>query len=199
MTDRFAHHAADWDSRPLPQQLSEGIGAAIAARVALRADQTVLDFGAGTGLLTGRIAPNVGAVVAVDVSPAMLEQLAAKAELRGKVEPICQNILETPLDRRVDLIVSAMAMHHVDDTAQLMRTLHAHLHPGGRVALADLDREDGDFHPPSVEGVFHHGFDRDELANTMRAAGFVDVCIETACSVDRDDKRYGVFLATAKR
>jgi hypothetical protein len=34
MTDRFAHHAADWDRRPLPQQLSEGIGAAIAARVA---------------------------------------------------------------------------------------------------------------------------------------------------------------------
>lgn len=78
MTDLFADKAADWDTRPFPLQLSEGIGAAIAARVPMRPDLTVLDFGAGTGLLAGRIAPNVGSIVAVDISPAMLEQLAAK-------------------------------------------------------------------------------------------------------------------------
>ena len=199
MTDLFADKAAEWDTRPLPQRISEGVSAALFARIALRSDQTVLDFGAGTGLLTTRIAPKVASVIAVDISPAMLEQLAAKPEFEGKVEPICQDILAAPLDRRADLIVSAMAMHHVKDTAKLLRTLFDHLAPGGQLALADLDREDGDFHPPGIEGVFHHGFDRGQLAAKMRAAGFTDVAIETACEVDKEGRRYPIFLATATR
>ena len=199
MTDLFADKAADWDSRPVPLQLSEGIGAAIISRVDLHADHTVLDFGAGTGLLTGRIAPKVATVVAVDVSPSMLDQLAAKPELKGKVEPVCQNILETPLNRRVKLIVSAMAMHHVQDTPKLLQAFYSHLEPGGQIAVADLDTEAGDFHAPGIEGVFHHGFDRAALTERMRQAGFIDVAFDTACSIDKEGKRYSVFLATAKR
>ncbi len=199
MTDLFADKAADWDSRPLPVRISEAVSAAILARVPMTADLTVLDFGAGTGLLTGRLAPRVGKVLAVDVSPAMLEQLAAKSELTGRVQTFCQDLLETPLGQRVGLVVSAMAMHHVEDTAALMSTLFEHLVPGGEVALADLDLEAGDFHPPHVEGVFHHGFDRASLEGLMRASGFIRIAIETACEVDKDGKRYPIFLATAQR
>jgi 2-polyprenyl-3-methyl-5-hydroxy-6-metoxy-1,4-benzoquinol methylase len=197
MNDLFANKAADWDTRPFPLQLSAGIGAALLARVPLRPDQTALDFGAGTGLITAKIADKVQAVIAVDVSPAMLTQLAAKPELAGKVTTVCQNLLEQPLGQQVDLIVSAMAMHHVQDTAALLRTLYAHLRPGGTVALADLDSEDGSFHPPGTEGVFHHGFDRETFARDLQAVGFVKVDVQTACSVDKDGQRYSVFLATA--
>ncbi len=38
----------------------------------------------------------------------------AKKELQGKVEVLFQNILEQPLSIRFDLIVSAMAMNHVE-------------------------------------------------------------------------------------
>ena len=189
MTDLFANKALDWDTRPFPLQLSEGIGAAIAERVALRPEQTALDFGAGTGLLTAKVAAKVHSVIAVDVSPAMLAQLAAKPELAGKVTTVCQNLLEQPLGQHVDVIVSAMAMHHVADTEALLKTLHAHLVPGGTVALADLDREDGSFHPPQTEGVFHHGFDRETFANQLHAAGFGQVEVHTACSVDKEGQR----------
>lgn len=199
MTDLFANKAADWDTRPFPLQLSEGIGAAISQRVPLHPDQTALDFGAGTGLLTAKVAAKVSAVIAVDVSPAMLAQLAAKPELAGKVTPVCQNLLEQPLGQQVDVVVSAMAMHHVQDTQALLQTLYAHLLPGGTVALADLDTEDGSFHPPETEGVFHHGFDRSALAKRMSDAGFAGIEVLDACSVDKDGKRYGVFLATGRR
>ena len=33
----------------------------------------------------------------------------------------------------------------------------------------------------------------------MRAAGLTDIAIETACEIDRDGKRYPIFLATATR
>ena len=92
-----------------------------------------------------------------------------------------------------------MAMHHVADTPAMLRALWRHLQPGGRVALADLDAEDGSFHPPGVEGVFHHGFDRESFAAHLRDAGFDDVVIDTACVVTRDAKRFPVFLATARR
>jgi putative AdoMet-dependent methyltransferase len=197
MTDHFQDKAADWDARPTPLQISEGVSAAIAEHVPFEAHHTVLDFGAGTGLLAGKIAPRVKAIVAVDVSPAMLEQLAKKPELAGKVETVCQDILAAPLGRTVDGVVSAMAMHHVQDTRALARVLFAHLAPGGRVALADLDAEDGSFHPPGTEGVYHAGFDRAALEAILRDAGFEGVRFVTACTVTKEERRYPIFLATA--
>jgi putative AdoMet-dependent methyltransferase len=197
--DLFKDKAADWDARPTPAQISEGVFRALTERVALTPALVVMDFGAGTGLIAGKLAPHVGQILAVDISQAMLEKLANKPELAGKVEIFCQDILATPLERKVDLAVSAMAMHHVQDTAALFRALFAHLEPGGRIALADLDTEKGDFHPPGTEGVYHAGFDRDLLLGLLREVGFVEPDIATACEVTRDDRRYPIFLVTATK
>jgi len=199
MNDLFQHKAGDWDTRPVPAQISAGVGTALLERVDLRDDMLVMDFGAGTGLICAHVAPRVRRVYAVDVSAAMLEQLAAKPELQGKVEPTHIDILETPLPHQVDLIVSAMAMHHVEDTGRLLQAFADHLVPGGRVALADLDSEDGSFHPPDTEGVFHHGFDREVLRRQLEEHGFSGVELATALEVEREGKRYPVFLVTATR
>ena len=152
--------------------LASAIGGSILEHVPLSEDMTVLDFGAGTGLVTGHVAPRVDRVVAADISQAMLEQLASKPELEGKVETVCRDIVEEPLETRFDLIVSAMALHHVEDTTRLMQRFGQQLKDSGRVALAYLDKEDGSFHPPGTEGVFHSGFDRDDLRRTMESQGF---------------------------
>lgn len=199
MVDLFEDKAGDWDERPVPQQISEGVYGAIADRVALSPELHVMDFGAGTGLIASRIAPQIGHLHAVDISKAMLEKLAEKEALRGKVDIHCQDIISEPLDERVDLVVSAMAMHHVEDTAALLRTLYEHLKPGGEVALADLDSEPGDFHPPDVEGVYHHGFDRERLGTLLEEAGFANPEFGTACNVAKDGRSYGVFLVTATK
>lgn len=199
MTDLFRDKAADWDHRPVPAQISEGVVRAVRERVALDPDLTVMDFGAGTGLVGSKIAPFVRHVHAVDISEAMLAQLAAKEELRGKVTIHCRDILREPLEVRVDLVVSAMAMHHVQDTAGLLGALFAHLRPGGRLALADLDAEDGTFHPPDAVGVFHTGFDRGALGGLLEAAGFADVDFGTAVEVHKEARAYPVFLVTARR
>jgi putative AdoMet-dependent methyltransferase len=199
MDDLFEHKAGDWDTRPAPVQISAGVGRNLLERVDLRDDMTVMDFGAGTGLICAHVAPHVRRVYAVDVSAAMLEQLAAKPELQGKVEPMQIDILTTRLPHPVDLIVSAMAMHHVEDTSRLLRAFADHLAPGGKIALADLDSEDGSFHPPETEGVYHLGFDRDALRGQLEAQGFCEIDFTTAVEVDREGKRYPVFLVTATR
>jgi len=197
--DLFRDKAADWDTRPVPAQISEGVVRAVRERVPLSPGMVVMDFGAGTGLVGARIAPLVGHIHAVDVSEAMLSQLAAKEELRGKVTPHRQDILAAPLAVRVDLVVSAMAMHHVEDTAALLRALFGHLNPGGWAALADLDAEDGTFHAAGTEGVFHAGFDRGALGQKLADAGFVDVSFGTATDVHKEGRSWPIFLVTARR
>lgn len=197
--DHFAEKSKDWDARPVPLQISAAVGPLLRACLDWDAGMRVMDFGAGTGLLTSHVAPLVAKVIAVDTSPAMLESLAQKQELRDVVEPRCQDILVEPLGERFDAIVSAMALHHVPDTDRLLRRFREHLKSGGQLALADLDTEDGSFHPPDTEGVFHHGFDREELGRRLEAAGFEAVRFQTAAEITREDGRtYPVFLVTAR-
>jgi len=198
-SDLFSEKARDWDENELVRELSSAIGEAILKRVPFDEHMTILDFGAGTGLISTRLAPKVGRIVAVDTSEAMLERLAAKPELQGKVEPVCQDITREGLDGRFDRIVSAMAMHHVADTERLIETFAEHLKPGGRLAVADLDTEDGSFHPEDAQGVHHHGFDRDALAALLKRHGFEDIHFDTAHVVSKEGRDYPVFLVTASR
>ena len=198
-SDLFSEKAQDWDTNELVRELSSAIGEAILKQVPFDAQMTILDFGAGTGLISAQLAPRVGRIVAVDTSEAMLERLAAKPELQGKVEAVCQDITSEGLDRRFDRIVSAMAMHHVADTDRLIETFAEHLMPGGLLAVADLDTEDGTFHPEDAQGVHHHGFDRDALAVILERHGFEDIRFVTAHTVNKEGRAYPVFLVTARK
>ncbi|MGY6276970.1 class I SAM-dependent methyltransferase [Methylomonas sp. MgM2] len=199
MTDLFKEKAQDWDMDRMIKALSSGVGTAIQANVALTETMRVMDFGAGTGLISSQIADKVEKVTAVDVSEAMLAKLTAKPELHGKVEVLCRNILEQPLQDRFDLIVSAMAMHHVQDTEKMIACFAGHLKPGGQIALADLDQEDGTFHPAETDGVYHYGFNRVDFQALLLKHGFESIRFVTAHTIDRENKSYPVFLVLATR
>lgn len=199
MTDLFKDKAQDWDQRPIPAQISFGVSEAIKSKVELHPKLKVMDFGAGTGLVSSQIAPYVSELVAVDISQSMLDQLVQKPELKDKVKIKCQDLLEVPLEEDFDLIISAMALHHVEDTRSIFNRFFEHLTPNGALALADLDSEEGDFHPEGIEGVFHHGFDREALGRIAKEVGFVDVTFETATTVNKGERAYPIFLCTARR
>jgi putative AdoMet-dependent methyltransferase len=199
MSQYFDEKAVNWDADDRRIQLSSAIGSSILMHVPLHDRMEVLDFGAGTGLVSAYVASRVHKIVAVDTSEAMLTALAAKPELRGKVEAVCVDITRKPLGACFDLVISAMAMHHVLDTAALIRSFADHLKPGGRLALADLDIEDGSFHPDEAAGVFHHGFDRGELQAMLETRGFTDIRFFTAHTVIKGGKEYAVFLVTATK
>jgi len=199
MTDLFKDKADDLDANDIPRQLSVNIGASILSNVALEDGMQVMDFGAGTGLITSQVAGKVSKVTCVDVSQAMLEKLASKEELKGKVDILCQDILEQPIGKEFDLIVSAMAMHHVEDTDKMVQRFSEHLKPGAQAALADLDEEDGSFHPADVQGVYHSGFSRDGFKKILEKHGFKDINFYDAHTVTKEEKSYPVFLAVATK
>lgn len=199
MPDLFNEKAKDWDVNEMVLQLSNATSSVILENIDFNNQMQVMDFGAGTGLITSQVAPHVASITAVDVSQEMLDKLAEKTELKDKVQTVCQDITKQPLGMKFDIIMSAMAMHHVEDTNLLMQCFAEHLKPGAQVALADLDAEDGSFHPADVEGVYHDGFDRKELQNIMKKNGFKDVQFVTAHIVNKEAKSYLVFLVTATK
>ena len=199
MTDKFKERSKDYDKNDMVQKLSSAIGSCIIKNVELNAQMHVLDFGAGTGLITSQIAPHVEKITAVDISQSMLDKLIAKQESTDKVQALCQDITIEPIGKEYDLIMSAMAMHHVEDTDNLIKRLSDHLKSGAKIALADLDKEDGSFHPEGMEDVYHDGFERSEFQATLEKHGFKDINFETAHTINGETRPYPIFLALATK
>jgi predicted TPR repeat methyltransferase len=200
----FDQRAASWDDNPQRVRLADDVAAAIRAAVPLDPRMRTLDFGCGTGLVTLRIQPQVGPITAADTAAGMLAVLAEKiaAAHLTTVSTLLLDEFPPAFPRVYDLIVSSMTLHHIADYAVLLRAFAAALQPGGYIALADLDPDDGQFHP-SNDGVFHQGFDRAELQQALAAAGFTGVQARTAARVEKPVaagalRRFSVFLITGR-
>lgn len=199
-TEHFDQAAASWDLAERRVALAHAVAEAIATRVSLSKKQSVLDFGCGTGLVTLELGPQVGAITGADTSPGMLATLAGKAAAQGLPLPLLSLNSDgtTDLGGSYDLIVSSMTLHHVPDVPALFRQFEQHLQPGGQVALADLDEEDGSFHEAAL-GVHHQGFPREKVQTWLEAAGFQEIQLDTATVTRKEGKDYPVFLATARK
>jgi len=160
---------------------------------------SIMDFGSGTGLLLEQIAPFVKQITAVDMSTAMNKKLQSKQEsLPCELEIIETDLTKRKLERKFDSIISSMTMHHVEDIKSMLDDFYAMLEPGGTIAIADLDTEDGSFHTKDT-GVYHLGFDRDYILNLTKDAGFKDVKIQDASVAQKPYGNYPIFLLTGKK
>lgn len=108
-----------------------------------RPGDACVDLGAGTGFVTFALAPLVGSVLAVDISPAMTRSLAEHAarEGLGNVRTEVAHLRELRLPpASADLVVSSYALHHLRDADKraLVAEAARWLRPGGRLVIADM-------------------------------------------------------------
>jgi predicted TPR repeat methyltransferase len=195
----FDAKAATWDDEPRRRALAQAIVAAIRRHAPARPDQRTLDLGCGTGLVGLPLVADGGSLRGIDLAPAMIARVLAKAQAAGldRVEAEVRDLVSSPLPAAsVDLAVSAMAFHHLADPPAMLASLAGCLAPGGLLAVADLESEDGSFHD---EPVPHRGFDPAAFAALMVAAGLEAVACERVHLLEKSGRSYPVFLAVARR
>jgi tRNA (cmo5U34)-methyltransferase len=132
----FDEHADGYEAlrRRLVPPFDDFYGAAVAALgLAERPLRRVLDLGAGTGLLARSLAREHprAELVLLDGSSAMLEQ--ARRALGERASYVRGGLEDGLPAGRWDAIVSALAIHHLEDERkhELFARVHGALSPGG--------------------------------------------------------------------
>lgn len=204
MVNKFDAVAAHWDDKPERVDRARHIADAISQRVP--PGGRWLDYGAGTGLLGILLSEYADDLVLVDSSQGMCRQAIsnlARYNMGDKARVVNLDLATSHGtraigDHSVDIVVSLMALHHIDDTQGLFCALAQIIRPGGMVAISDLDTDDGSFHKNSSIQPSHHGFDRDDIKQQLLTAGFNDVSFSTPWVSQRGGHDYSLFLVTAR-
>lgn len=144
------------------------------AALAPSPDDVVADLGSGTGFYTDIVAPQVRAVRAVDVQPAMHDRYREKGVPAG-VELVTARVDDLPFpDDALDAALSTMTYHEFAEEAALAE-LSRVVRPGGRVVTVDWTADgDGDAGPPTDER-----YRLGDAVSAFAAAGFRTVRAET--------------------
>jgi SAM-dependent methyltransferase len=133
-------HVARYDEKEDAEAASE---VALLRRLGLPERPTVVDLGAGTGQFAIEAAGWAGRVLAVDVSPVMLERLGVKLERRSASNVECVRggfLTYRHAGPPPDLVYSRYALHHLPDfwKAVALARVAEMLVPGGLLRLVDV-------------------------------------------------------------
>jgi SAM-dependent methyltransferase len=141
--DEFAHQADSFARSPA-MSLAETLDAVVelvpedgAARWA--------ELASGPGLIARAMAPRVGSVLGLDLTPAMIEKARADAAVAG-VENVSFELgdatgLDVP-DDSLDGAVTRFSLHHIPAPVRVLEEMRRVVKPGGYLVVADHVTDD---------------------------------------------------------
>jgi ubiquinone/menaquinone biosynthesis C-methylase UbiE len=206
MSEDFEKALITWDKEPGRLAMTHEIAQAMLNRISPRGTEVLLDYGTGTGLIALEFSPTVKRIIAVDSSKDMINFLRKKlnADLITGIEPLVWSIGDD-LQKLpgFDIIIVSLTLHHVADIARAAEIFYSLLNPGGTIAVADLDPDNGESHGTGM--TMHNGFIRDDLMKIFKNAGFVNMHIGDVTTLTKASsktgkiKKFPIFLMTAQK
>ena len=196
---RFDRLAQEWDLKPERVESAKKVSDKLKSLFTLKG-MDILDYGAGTGLVTFDLCDEARRVVAMDYSTKMLQEIDKKAQKAGidNVHTRHHDMNNEDLPKeQFDLFISSMTMHHIEDTKGFLTKAKSSLVKGGYVAITDLELEDGTFHSMGNEDVAHFGFDTQKLKTLFKEMGLEVVLFEIVEVISKK-RDYPIFLIVGK-
>lgn len=129
--------------------------------------EKVVDLGCGTGLVGLELLVDVDSMLFVDGSEKMLEQVELKlAEISAHNASVRLMDFEKSiqLPEKVDTIIMSLVLHHIPNYQALLASLLEQLNEDGQLLLIEMGKNG-----------HGHGFDMNQLAEEVQAAGFGNV------------------------
>lgn len=139
--------------------------------------KVVADLGAGEGTLAQLLAQRAEKVIAVDLSPKMVEFGQSLAVQNGltNLEYRIGDIEEPPIeDSSLDLAILSQALHHAEHPQRAIDAAFRILKPGGRLIVLDLVQHQFE-EARQLYADRWLGFSESELAAMLEKAGFESV------------------------
>jgi ubiquinone/menaquinone biosynthesis C-methylase UbiE len=170
---------AHWKKLEDPQRLVELPPAVLIELLGLRGDETIVDFGTGTGVYAVPLAAAVphGRIIALDESAELLDRLVAKLtadpDLATRIEPVLADDGRFPLpDAVADRLLAVNVAHHVHDEPQALAEMVRILRPLGRAVIVDFGHIDRPIGPPKDHVLTH-----DDLRELVGGLGLREVAV----------------------
>lgn len=193
----FNEVANNWDTEEKIERVTKQ-AQGIKNKINLESNLDILDFGCGTGLLGFEFINNAKTLLGIDTSDGMLDVFNLKTKDFPNVQSSSINLENENLDRKFDLIVSAMTFHHLYNPENVLMKFSKMLNKNGKIAVIDLESEDGSFHPDNEGmGVQHFGFSENTLISWAKKCN-LDIEVSVLDKIKKNNKEYNLFLAIFK-
>ena len=163
-----------------PDRLAELPPARLIELLELTGAETVVDFGAGTGMYSLPFAEALpqGEVIAVDEQPVLLDMLRAKLAghpAADRVRIVVNDDGGVPLqDGVAERLFMINVLHHISDDPAAMTEVVRLLAPGGLLLSAEFARMERPIGPPN-----DHVLELQELRDVLSGLGFEELVVLT--------------------
>jgi len=149
----------------------------------LKPGMRVLEVGCGTGLFTEMLANSGAHILAVDISPDLIELAKQRSYPPNSVELMVMRFEDCDIDEPFDAIVGSSVLHHLEmETA--LRRMYELLKPNGHLAFAEpnmlnpqifLERNVGYLRKKVGASPDETAIQRWKMASMMKRIGFRNV------------------------
>lgn len=183
----FDSMAATWDQDPMKQERAR-LTAQCCLELNFETDDTLLDVGGGTGLLSMYLHRNFSQITIADTSSEMLAQAQQKIEA-SHISNIDTLLIEkgiSEISSKFSAIISLMTLHHLKNINEFLYTAYRLLNDDGLLMIADLYKEDGTFHRSNKEFDGHNGFDIEQFERQLRSNGFTVESVKEYFQIEKE-------------
>jgi ubiquinone/menaquinone biosynthesis C-methylase UbiE len=171
----FEQMAQRYDSEER-KQLAKVISEEVRTELQNSSDQSLIDYGSGTGLVSLELTDLVKSVLLVDSSEQMLEVAEVKISRRGisNAKLLYADFTKETAELKADIVFMSLVLLHIPDTQKILQQLFSILNEGGKLIIVDFDKNELISHPK-----VHNGFLHEELKTKLSKAGFTSTEIRT--------------------